>query len=100
MIIDYDQIAKRIESNWEIQVRHESVNASKIRVTSIGTTFVPEVNLYAQGENENVNKIASDPTAGFYANLNLFNGLRDVESNKISKPRHLVESKVSKRGCT
>ena len=83
MIIDYDQIAKLVESNYEVRVRKETVNSSKTRISSIGSAFVPEISLYAQGEDSQLKNITELPTAGVYANLNLFNGFRDVEKNKI-----------------
>lgn len=84
MIIDYDQIAKLIESNLEVRVREESVKASKVRISSVASTFIPEVSLYAQGEDSELKKVHESPTAGVFANLNLFNGFRDVEKNKIN----------------
>lgn len=84
MIIDYDQIAKLVESSLEVRVRQESVNSSKARVGSITSAFIPEVSLYAQSEDSQVKNISDSPTAGVFANLNLFNGFRDVEKNKIN----------------
>lgn len=87
MIIDYDQIPKLIESNIEVRISSENVNASKQRTSSLAATFIPEVSLYAQGEESHINKIAESPSAGVIANVNLFNGLRDVEqvkSNNLS----------------
>lgn len=84
MIIDYDQIAKLVESNLEVRVREESVKSSKIRIGSVASTFIPEVSLYAQGEDSELKKVHESPTAGVFANLNLFNGFRDVEKNKIN----------------
>lgn len=84
MIIDYDQIAKLVESNLEVRVREESVKSSKARIGSVASTFIPEVSLYAQGEDSELKKVHESPTAGVFANLNLFNGFRDVEKNKIN----------------
>ncbi|MEA9358472.1 TolC family protein [Bacteriovorax sp. PP10] len=84
MIIDYDQIAKLVESNLEVRVREESVKSSKVRISSVASTFIPEVSLYAQGEDSELKKVHESPTAGVFANLNLFNGFRDVEKNKIN----------------
>lgn len=84
MIIDYDQIAKLVESNLEVRVRQESVNSSKVRMSSIASTFIPEVSIYAQGEDSQLKKVSDSPTAGVFASLNLFNGFRDVEKNKIN----------------
>ncbi len=84
MIIDYDQIARLIESNLEVRVRQETLNSSKARVGSLATTFVPEVSIYAVGEDSNLNSIGKNPSAGVVANVNLFNGFRDVEKNKAN----------------
>lgn len=84
MIIDYDQIAKLVESNLEVRVREESVKSSQVRISSVASTFIPEVSLYAQGEDSEFKKVHESPTAGVFANLNLFNGFRDVEKNKIN----------------
>ena len=84
MIIDYDQIVKLIESNLEVKVRQEDLNSYKLRMGSIVTTFVPEVSLYAKGEDSQLSKINKNPSAGVVANINLFNGFRDVEKNKVN----------------
>lgn len=84
MIIDYDQIARLVESNLEVRVRQESVNSSSARISSVASTFIPEVSVYAQSENSKLKEFSDSPTAGVYANLNLFNGLRDVEKNKVN----------------
>lgn len=84
MIIDYNQIVKLIESNLEVRVRQENLNTSKARVGSLATTFVPEVSLYAIGEDSHIDKINKRTSAGVVANINLFNGFRDSEGNKIS----------------
>jgi len=84
MIIDYDQIARLVESSLEVRIRQESVNSSKARISSVATAFVPEVSLYAQGEDSQLKKVADSPSAGVFANLNIFNGFRDVEKNKIN----------------
>lgn len=83
MIIDYDQIATLVKSNMEVKVRQELVNSSKIRISSIASTFVPEVSLYAQSEESQLKQFSDSPTAGVFANLNLFNGFRDVHKNEI-----------------
>lgn len=84
MIIDYDQIAKLLESNFEVKMRQESLNSSKVKISTIASTFIPEVAVYTQTENSELGKIGKTPTAGVYANVNLFNGFRDVEQNKIN----------------
>lgn len=84
MIIDYDQIQKMIESNLEVRISNESVNSSKAKVTSLGTSFIPEVSLYAQGESDEISRISKEPTSGVYANINLFNGFRDTEQIKVN----------------
>lgn len=85
MIIDYDQIPKLIKSNLEVRISNESLNISKLRSNSLASTFIPEVSIYAQGEESKLSKITEDPTAGVIANINLFNGLRDTEQVKINK---------------
>lgn len=82
MIIDYDQIPKLIESNLVVRIGAESVNTSKLRVSSLASTFIPEVSLYAQGENKQLDKISQERSAGVFAVVNLFNGFKDEESIK------------------
>ena len=84
MFIDYDQIPKLVESNLEVRISSESVNVSKLKVKSLASTFVPEVSVYAQGEESKINKVGKEPTAGVFANVNLFNGFRDVEQLKLN----------------
>lgn len=84
MIVDYDRIQKMIESNLEVRISNESVNSSKAKVTSLGTSFIPEVSLYAQGESDEISRISKEPTSGVYANINLFNGFRDTEQIKVN----------------
>ncbi len=84
MIIDYDQIPKLIEANYEVKISSENSNSSKLKVSSLARTFVPELSLYAQAEESRINKIVETPTAGIIANINIFNGLKDVEQVKIN----------------
>ena len=84
MIIDYDQIPKLIENNFEVRISQENVNAAKIQNSSLINTFIPEVSLYAQGEDSRLNKVGKEPTAGAIASLNVFNGFRDAEQIKIN----------------
>jgi outer membrane protein len=84
MIIDYDQIQKLIDSNLEVKISKESVNSSKAKMSSLGASFIPEVSLYAQAESANLSKISKEPSSGVIANINLFNGLRDVEQIKVN----------------
>ncbi|AUN97652.1 hypothetical protein C0V70_05890 [Bacteriovorax stolpii] len=97
MIIDYDQIVRLIESNLEVKVRQETLNSSKVRIGSLATTFVPEVSVYAIGEDSHMNKISKNPSAGVVANVNLFNGFRDVEKNKINNLSYETNSLEFKR---
>jgi outer membrane protein TolC len=84
MLIDYFQIQKLAESNLELQVSQEWLASSKEKIKSMGTNFIPEVSLYAKTENERGDKIGKETSSGIYANVNVFNGFRDVEQNKIS----------------
>ena len=84
MIIDYDQIPKLIESNLEIRISNESLNISKFKSNSLASTFIPEVSIYAQSEDSKIKKVGEEPTAGVIANVNIFNGLRDIEQVKIN----------------
>ena len=84
MIIDYDQIQKLIDSNLEVKISNESVISSKTKLSSLGASFIPEVSLYAQGESDVFSKISKEPSSGVIANINLFNGLRDVEQIKVN----------------
>ncbi|MBC7714881.1 MAG: TolC family protein [Rhizobacter sp.] len=84
MLIDYSQIQKLTESNLELQVSQEWLASSKERIKSLGTNFVPEVSLYAKTENQRIHKIGQDTSSGIFANVNVFNGFRDVEQNKIA----------------
>ena len=84
MIIDYDQIQKLIDSNLEVKISNESVNSSKAKVSSLGASFIPELSLYAQGESDEFSKISKETSSGVFANVNLFNGLRDVEQIKVN----------------
>lgn len=84
MIIDYDQIHKLIDSNLEVRISNETLNSSKARVSSLGASFIPEVSLYAQGESHDISKISKEPSSGVIANVNLFNGLRDIEQVKVN----------------
>ena len=84
MIIDYDQIPQLIEKNLEVRIGQESVNAAQIQKKPLFNSFIPEVSLYAQGENSRLNKVGEEPTAGALASINVFNGFRDVEQVKIN----------------
>ncbi|MBP9682331.1 MAG: TolC family protein [Bacteriovorax sp.] len=85
MIIEYSQIPKLIESNLEVRTSRELLESSKLKVDSIIRSFIPEVSLYAKGENTKLNKLSKEPSAGVFTNINLFNGFRDVELSKINK---------------
>lgn len=84
MIIDYSQMQHLTENNLELKVTQEWVAASKSKIKSMGSNFIPQVSLYAKTENENANKIGKNTSTGIFANLNLFNGFKDVEQNKIT----------------
>jgi len=84
MIIDYDQIQKLIESNLEVKISNENIKSSKTKMSSIISSFIPEVALYAQGESAKLNKMTNDPSAGVIANINLFNGFRDHQQVKVN----------------
>lgn len=85
MIIDYDQLPKLVENNLEVKVREATLFGSKLRVNSLASYFIPEVSLYTQAEESKLNDLTDDPTAGVFLNLNLFNGFRDVEHQKINQ---------------
>lgn len=85
MIINYDQIPKLVETSLEVKIGRESLNVSKTRTTSIGTSFIPEVSLYAIGEDSKIIKMNEEPSAGVVATLNLFNGFKDVEQKNVHK---------------
>jgi outer membrane protein TolC len=97
MIIDYDQIAKLLDSNLEVKIRQEQLGASKIKVASVGSTFIPDVSLYAKTENEKGDKISEAPAFGIYASLNVFNGFRDLESSNISNLNYQSASLILKK---
>ena len=84
MIIDYDQIPQLIEKNLEVRISQENLNSAQIQKKSLLTSFVPEVALYAQGEDSRLNKVGKELTAGAIASVNVFNGFRDVEQVKIN----------------
>ena len=84
MIIDYDQIPKLIDSNLEVKIFNERLNSSRVKVRSLTTSFIPEVSLYAKAEDSKLDKVTNEPSAGVVANLNIFNGLKDLEQNKIN----------------
>lgn len=84
MIIDYDQIQKLIDSNLEVKISNESVNFSKTKMSSLAASFIPEVSVYAQGENHKFTQISKDPSSGVVANINIFNGLRDSNQIKVN----------------
>lgn len=85
MIIDYFQIPKLVETNLEIQSGKEVLGASKLKSVSIIKSFVPEVSLYAKSEQSKLNDLGDAPSAGAYANINLFNGFRDFQQTKINQ---------------
>lgn len=97
MIIDYDQIQKLIESNLEVKISNENVKSSKTKMSSLVLTFIPEVEVYAQGENAKLNKMTNDPSAGVIANINLFNGFRDHEQAKINSLAYETSKLESKK---
>lgn len=97
MVIDYDQIHKLIDSNLEVKISNESVSSSKARVSTIGAAFIPEVSLYAQGESHELSKISKEPTSGVVANVNLFNGLRDIEQVKVNAQAYESSKLESKK---
>jgi len=85
MIIDYSQMQQLTKNNLELKVGQEWLASSKSRIKSTASTFIPEVSLYAKTENELATKIGKDVSMGIFANVNLFNGLKDVQLNKITK---------------
>lgn len=97
MIIDYDQIQKLIESNLEVRISNENVKSSKAKMSSIVSSFIPEVEVYAQGENAKLNKMTNDPSAGVIANVNLFNGFRDYEQVKVNSLAYGTSKLESKK---
>jgi outer membrane protein len=84
MIIDYSQIQQLAENNLELKVTQQWVASSQAKIKSVGSHFIPEVSLYAKFENENIHKIGKNTSTGIFANMNLFNGFKDVEQNKIA----------------
>jgi outer membrane protein len=84
MIIDYSQIQQLAENNLELKVTQQWVASSQAKIKSVGSHFIPEVSLYAKSENENIHKIGKNTSTGIFANMNLFNGFKDVEQNKIA----------------
>jgi outer membrane protein TolC len=91
MIIEYYQIPKLVESTLEVKTGQEMLGSSKLRVGSIIKSFVPEVSLYAK-KTSMVHEHSEIPSAGVFANINLFNGFRDVEQNKINKLNYEVNN--------
>lgn len=83
MIIAYDQIPQLVETNLQVKVSQELVNGSRLKKTSVASTFIPELSLYAQTEEAKLNKVAQEPSAGVIANVTLFNGFRDFEQNRL-----------------
>lgn len=97
MIIDYDQIQKLIESNLEVKISNENVKSSRAKMSSLVSSFIPEVEVYAQGENAKLNKMTNDPSAGVIANINLFNGFRDHEQVKVNSLAYETSKFESKK---
>ena len=97
MQIDYGQIQKIIESSLDVKVSEAQMNSSLAKISSIKESFIPEVSLYAQTENQALSKINSTPSFGIIANFNLFNGLRDLEQIKVNTAAYEVSKLEFKR---
>lgn len=85
MIISYDDIPKLIEFNYEMKINSERVLSAKIKYTSIVSSFIPEVYTYAKLEDHKLGSDFQRPSIGVVANLNLFNGFKDIKQEKINK---------------
>ncbi|MDD4976037.1 MAG: TolC family protein [Bacteriovorax sp.] len=97
MIIDYSQIQQLAENNLELKVTQQWVASSQAKIKSTGSHFIPEVSLYAKTENENAHKIGKNTSAGIFANINLFNGFKDIEQNKIASLDYEVKKLTRKK---
>lgn len=96
MILDYSQIVQLVEKNPEVRVSEQNVEAARIKAGSIARIFIPEVSLYGQSENHELQKVGKEPSAGVIATMNLFNGFRDQEEKKIEE-LHLESSRVEQK---
>ena len=96
MILDYSQIVQLVEKNPEVRVSEQNVEAARIKAGSIARIFIPEVSLYGQSENHELQKVGKEPSAGVIATMNLFNGFPDQEEKKIEE-LHLESSRVEQK---
>ena len=84
MIIDYPQIESLVKTSLAFKIHEEMLETSRLRVNSLAQSFIPEVFLYGKEERSTVQKIGTSPSIGIFSNLNLYNGQKDVEQNKIN----------------
>jgi outer membrane protein TolC len=85
MIIEYAQIPQLVEKSLEMKIQNTELESSKVKISSLAQSFVPEVSLYVKEENSTLNNLKAKPSVGLYTSVNLFNGNKDLELSKISQ---------------
>lgn len=84
MIIDYPQIQALVKTSLAFKIHQEILDSTHLRVGSIAKSFVPEVFLYAKEEKIAWKQMGTTPSFGIFSSVNLYNGQKDLEQNKIN----------------